>query len=66
MQRDAFLFYLVAAIAVWSWPKGQRIDRAAPTGVVHDRVEFRESARSRRPAYRLTARARAWIGSEAR
>jgi hypothetical protein len=49
---DALLFYLVAAIAVWSSPKRQRIgDHAAATVVVHDRGEFRESMRSRRPAY---------------
>ena len=49
---DAFFFYLVGAIAVWSSPKGQRIgDRAAGTVVVHDRGEFRESVRSRRPVY---------------
>jgi hypothetical protein len=51
---DAFLFYLVAAIAVWSSPKRQRIgDRAAATVVVHDRGEFRETVQSRRPAYDL-------------
>jgi hypothetical protein len=47
-------WYLVAAIAVWSSPKRQRIgDRAAATVVVHDRGEFRESVQSRRPAYDL-------------
>jgi hypothetical protein len=53
-SSTAFLFYLVAAIAVWSSPKRQRIgDRAAATVVVHDRGEFRESVQSRRPAYDL-------------
>lgn len=49
---DAFLFYLVGAIAVWSTPRRQRIgDLVAATFVVHDRGEFRERARMTPPVY---------------
>ena len=49
---DAFFVYFVAAIAVWTSPKAQRIgDRAAGTVVVEDHGEWLESAWSRPPAY---------------
>lgn len=43
---DAFLFYLVAAISVWSSAERQRIgDRVANTVVVHDRGDLPERVR---------------------
>ena len=43
---DAFLFYLVAAISVWSSADRQRIgDRVANTVVVHDRGDLPERVR---------------------
>jgi uncharacterized RDD family membrane protein YckC len=43
---DAFFFYFVAAISVWSSSKRQRLgDRAANTFVIYDRGDRRESAR---------------------
>jgi uncharacterized RDD family membrane protein YckC len=53
---DAFLFYLVGAIAVWSTPKRQRVgDLVAGTFVVHDRGEYRERARETAPVYERPA-----------
>jgi uncharacterized RDD family membrane protein YckC len=43
---DAFFFYFVAAISVWSSSKRQRLgDRAANTFVIYDRGDRREPAR---------------------
>jgi len=44
---DAFLFYFVAAIFVWSSSRRQRLgDRAANTFVIHDRGKHWEGARA--------------------
>src|SRR5262245_64496107 len=49
---DAFLFYLVAAISVWSSSERQRIgDRAANTDVVLDRGDLPERVRLTPPTF---------------
>lgn len=49
---DAFLFYLVAAISVWSSSERQRVgDRVANTVVVHDRGNLPERVQVTPPAF---------------
>jgi uncharacterized RDD family membrane protein YckC len=49
---DAFLFYLVAAISVWSSAERQRIgDRVANTVVIHDRGDLPERVRPILPEF---------------